>query len=47
MLESMDLGPEAVRMLEVEGFPAVVGYDTYGEDIYEIGRTRYRDAAIS
>jgi fumarate hydratase subunit beta len=42
-----DLGPEAVRMLEVEGFPAVVGYDTYGEDIYEIGRTRYRDAAIS
>jgi fumarate hydratase subunit beta len=41
-----DLGPEAVRMLEVEGFPAVVGYDTYGEDIYEIGRTRYRDAAI-
>jgi fumarate hydratase subunit beta len=40
-----DLGPEAVRLLEVEGFPAIVGYDTYGEDIYEIGRARYRHPA--
>jgi fumarate hydratase subunit beta len=37
-----DLGPEALRMLEVADFPATVGYDTYGEDIYEIGRAPYR-----
>jgi fumarate hydratase subunit beta len=37
-----ELGPEALRVLEVASFPAIVGYDTYGEDIYEIGRVPYR-----
>lgn len=38
-----ELGPEALRVLEVDGFPATVAYDTHGEDIYEIGRAPYRD----
>jgi fumarate hydratase subunit beta len=29
-----DLGPEAVRHLIVEDFPAIVAIDVYGEDIY-------------
>lgn len=40
-----ELGPEALRRLEVADFPAIVGYDTFGEDIYERGRARYRDQA--
>lgn len=31
-----DLGPEAVRRLVVEGFPAVVVNDTAGNDLYEM-----------
>jgi fumarate hydratase subunit beta len=38
-----ELGPEALRELEVADFPATVGYDTHGADIYEIGRAPYRD----
>ena len=38
-----ELGPEALRLLKVAAFPAIVGYDTYGADIYEIGRVPYRD----
>ncbi|MGE5580451.1 MAG: FumA C-terminus/TtdB family hydratase beta subunit [Bacillota bacterium] len=30
-----DLGPEAVYRLEVEDFPAIVGIDAFGNDIYE------------
>jgi fumarate hydratase subunit beta len=37
-----DLGPEAVRKLQVVGFPVTVGYDIYGNDIYQIGREEYR-----
>jgi fumarate hydratase subunit beta len=37
-----ELGPEALRVLEVADFPATVGYDTHGKDIYEIGRAPYR-----
>lgn len=33
-----ELGPEAVRELEVEDFPVVVVNDTYGNDLYEEGR---------
>ena len=33
-----ELGPEAVRKLEVEDFPVVVVNDTYGNDLYEEGR---------
>ena len=29
-----DLGPEAVRRLVVENFPAIVAIDVHGEDIY-------------
>jgi fumarate hydratase subunit beta len=41
-----ELGPEALRVLEVDGFPATVGYDSYGTDIYETGRALYRDPGI-
>ena len=37
-----ELGPEAVRRLTVSGFPAIVGYDVHGDDVYRIGRERYR-----
>jgi fumarate hydratase subunit beta len=36
-----ELGPEAIRKLEVENFPAQVINDMYGGDIYEEGRKRY------
>lgn len=36
-----DLGPEAIRRLEVEDFPAVVINDIYGKDLYEEGMRRY------
>ena len=36
-----DLGPEAIRKLEVEDFPAVVVNDIYGNDLYELGRKKY------
>ncbi|GAB4246722.1 MAG: Fe-S-containing hydro-lyase [Thermoleophilia bacterium] len=36
-----DLGPEAIRELEVEDFPAVVVNDIYGGDLYEEGRRAY------
>jgi len=39
-----DLGPEAVRRLEVEDFPAVVCIDAEGNDLYETGKARYRVA---
>ncbi len=37
-----DLGPEAVRELDVVDFPAGVGYDVHGQDVYDIGRAQYR-----
>jgi len=40
-----ELGAEALRLLIVQDFPVIVGYDTSGEDIYERGRARYRDQA--
>lgn len=36
-----DLGPEAIRELEVEEFPVVVVNDAYGNDVYEEGRKQY------
>jgi fumarate hydratase subunit beta len=36
-----DLGTEAIRRLEVEGFPAIVVNDCHGGDLYEEGMTRY------
>jgi fumarate hydratase subunit beta len=37
-----DLGPEAIRRLEVEDFPAIVVNDVKGNDLYIEGRKRYR-----
>ena len=39
-----DLGPEAVRRLVVEDFPAVVINDLHGGDLYREGRERWRRA---
>ena len=36
-----DLGPEAIRFLEVEDFPLVVINDPYGGDLYEEGMKKY------
>ena len=36
-----ELGPEAVRKLEVVDFPVTVINDSYGEDLYKIGRSQY------
>ncbi len=37
-----DLGPEAIRRLEVENFPVVVVNDTLGGDLYVEGARKYR-----
>ena len=39
-----DLGPEAIRRLEVEDFPAVVVIDHEGNNLYEQGRQAYLDS---
>lgn len=36
-----DLGPEAIRKLEVEKMPLTVIIDTAGNDLYEIGKKNY------
>ena len=38
-----DLGPEAVRRLEVENFPAIVIIDADGNNLYEEGIKEYRE----
>ena len=38
-----ELGPEAVRRIEVEDFPVVVVNDTYGNDLYEEGRKLWEE----
>ena len=37
-----DLGPEAIRMLEVEDFPVIVVNDVKGNDLYIEGGKKYR-----
>lgn len=37
-----DLGPEAVRRLEVEDFRAFVINDVVGNDLYEMGKAEYK-----
>ena len=39
-----DLGTEAIRRLEVEGFPAIVLYDCHGGDLYQDGQKAYARA---
>ena len=36
-----ELGPEAIRKLEVEEFPVTVINDTHGNDLYQMGRAKY------
>ncbi|MBI2527445.1 MAG: Fe-S-containing hydro-lyase [Candidatus Rokubacteria bacterium] len=36
-----DLGTEAIRRLEVEGFPAIVIYDCHGGDLYQDGMRQF------
>ncbi len=36
-----DLGPEAIRRIEVRNFPATVINDVHGGDLYEEGKKRY------
>jgi fumarate hydratase subunit beta len=38
-----ELGPEAVRRLEVENLPAIVVNDIHGGDLYREGTSRYRE----
>ncbi len=37
-----ELGPEAIRELEVKEFPCIVVNDTFGADLYEIGVSAYK-----
>jgi fumarate hydratase subunit beta len=39
-----ELGPEAIRKLEVEDFPVTVVNDSYGADLYEEGRKKWAKA---
>jgi len=36
-----ELGPEAIREIEVENFPVTVINDTFGSDLYQMGREQY------
>lgn len=36
-----DLGPEAVRKIEVEDMPVFVCFDAYGNDLYEIAKKEW------
>lgn len=36
-----DLGPEAIRKMEVENFPVIVINDIYGNDLYDQGVRKY------
>lgn len=38
-----DLGPEAIYKLEVVDFPAIVAIDSQGNNLYEMGVSKYRE----
>jgi fumarate hydratase subunit beta len=38
-----DLGPEAIRKLQVEDFPLLVAYDAHGQDLYEQEIAKYEN----
>lgn len=42
-----DLGPEAIYKLKVENFPVVVVIDSKGNDLYKIGRERFKKIEIA
>ncbi|MBB5172412.1 Fe-S-containing hydro-lyase [Texcoconibacillus texcoconensis] len=37
-----DLGPEAIRKLEVEDYPCIVAIDSEGNNLYELGVEQYK-----
>lgn len=37
-----ELGPEAIRKLYVRNFPVIVIIDSYGNNLYELGKEKYR-----
>ena len=37
-----DLGPEAIRKMEIEDFPVVVVMDVEGNDLYKISQEMYK-----
>ncbi len=37
-----ELGPEALRRIEVKDFPAFVVIDSYGNNLYNIGQEKYK-----
>ena len=37
-----DLGAEAIRKLEVKNFPAFVVVDSHGNDLYKVGKEKFR-----
>jgi fumarate hydratase subunit beta len=41
-----DLGPEAIRTLEIESFPVIVCNDIYGGDALEKGKMEWRRAEV-
>ena len=41
-----ELGPEAVRRLEVKDFPAIVIIDSRGNNLYETGKAQYRQETL-
>ncbi len=41
-----DLGPEAIRELKVEEFPAIVVIDSQGNNLYETERDRYKKEEV-
>ena len=41
-----DLGPEAIRRLEIEAFPAIVCNDIYGADALEQGKREWRRGEV-
>lgn len=42
LLAYPELGPEALRRLEVENFPCVVAIDSEGNNLYEMGVKKYK-----
>lgn len=41
-----DLGPEAIHKLEVENFPAIVAFDSEGNNMHELAREEYRQIPL-
>lgn len=41
MIAYEDLGPEAIRCYQVVDFPAIVGIDIEGNDVYKVEIEKY------